>query len=486
MEYLQSLAEGYRIPDFKKLWYGTDQIDAGAQEQPSIFVQMESVLVYIQEVLLWSNTQRSAAIGSGTVLGFCYFYYSSASLTSWIMWSILVAFVVSTWINRIWPEIRVEPSPDQKADSEKFTPINPSCYSGPEVETMVKAFNAKFWALWARMVDMRAQTPGKFCCLTCSFFFVIWMIGSWVSSFTLGLSLILAMFTIPKLVQEYLKDPEAMPILQQVVQFVEPFLGMAGPEPAYDEADGSPTKEIVEPDVDTKAQTLLESSPMMIASSYLKTLQAKVNEVMQEPQTEEELMPIIDDQEDQTVLEVAAKENEEDESDDKMTVSHGQGEDSLLPSLDTIPSHEELDEESEPNSLQEDDFLPTMTKCLEAPSLIPNTPHLQINQEEGSSPLQSSQGSEVPDFSSSDDDEVQVPMSVPKESSNPVGGPLIAPEPPAGPMGDRRVPLENQAVMLSQAMREDSIPESTSSEESKDDEFELITEEELKHVDLLQ
>ncbi|TRY80601.1 hypothetical protein TCAL_03004 [Tigriopus californicus] len=476
MEYLKSLAEGYRMPDLKKLWYAMDQTDSGTKEQPSIFVQMESILVQVQEVLLWSNVHRSAAFGCGSVLGFCYFYYSSASSISWIMWSILVAFVGSTWINRIWPEIRVEPSPDQTPDAEKFTPINPSCYSGPEVETMVKAFTAKGWDLWRRMWDMRTQTPGKFCSVTCGLFLMIWMIGSWVSSFTLGLSLILAMFTIPKLVQEYLKDPEAMPIIHQIVRFMEPFLGYVGLGPTHDEIDGGQTREIAEPEVEMKAQNMLESSPMMLASSYLKTLQAKVNEVMQEPHTEEELMPIIDDQEGQTVLEAASNETEEENDDDpeeKLRPTQGQAEDSLLPSLDTIPSPEELDVESEPNSLLEEDFLPTQAICLEATNQIPNTPHLQIDQDKSSPlaipPPQSVEDSEVPDYSSSDEEEL--PMSVSKESSTTVG---------------ERAPLENQAVMLSQAMREDSIPESSSSEDSKDDEFELITEEELKNVDLLQ
>ena len=70
-----------------------------------------------------------------------YLYLSVTASTTLNLacWTALVAFVYSTWVNRIWPEIRVPIPEDERPDSESFTPMHPDCLSGPEVQRKLAA-----------------------------------------------------------------------------------------------------------------------------------------------------------------------------------------------------------------------------------------------------------------------------------------------------------------------------------------------------------
>ena len=62
MESTKQYLYGFRMPDLKKLWYGseTDDID-GIQPPPKpLLVKFEAFLVKIQELSLWTDPKNSA------------------------------------------------------------------------------------------------------------------------------------------------------------------------------------------------------------------------------------------------------------------------------------------------------------------------------------------------------------------------------------------------------------------------------------------
>eukprot|EP00095_Tigriopus_kingsejongensis_P012555 maker-scaffold1273_size51358-snap-gene-0.7 protein:Tk12555 transcript:maker-scaffold1273_size51358-snap-gene-0.7-mRNA-1 annotation:"hypothetical protein LOTGIDRAFT_237816" len=460
MEYIRSFAQNYQVPNFQRLWHGGSDAPDGTTPPPkSIYVQLESVLVQFQELLLWTDPSRSSLALVALHCFFFYLYITTNTVINLTLWALLSGFLYTTWTQTIWPEIRV------KQPDETFTQVNPSCYSGPEVEAMAQTLKDKARQALDRLKLMRSDTPGRFCLVICAILSVVAYIGSVVNTLALLYGVLMSLFIVPTVMQQYLKDPGSMPWVQAAVGKTGAFLETIGLGPTPEDVPDHGA--VIEPEVQTQVQRLLGSSAVEVATSYLHSLQAKVQEVMKEPRPEEELYP-HENAENQELLQLA---EENLEADSKLVVAEGPSEDSLLPSLDAIPSHDDVEEGSEPHSLQEeeDEFLPTVagsaiTQVARSEDQIPRTTVPFMHGLVHGNQLEEGH---VPDFSS-DEEHESLPMS---ESFH------------AKPHSLEEV-SKTQAVMLSQAMREDSIPESSSSDGSKEEEFELITEEELKNVDI--
>ncbi|XP_076329554.1 uncharacterized protein LOC143235356 isoform X2 [Tachypleus tridentatus] len=99
----------------------------------------------------------------------------SAHFYSLLALSTLAAFLYKTWVNWIWPEIRVTSSEDK--DMEEWTPVHPQVYSVPELSRYLTEWwsSCEIWLHW--YWQLRQDYPGVFCILTCSLLGFLALIG---------------------------------------------------------------------------------------------------------------------------------------------------------------------------------------------------------------------------------------------------------------------------------------------------------------------
>ena len=58
-EYTKQYMSGFRMPDWKKVWYGQDHVDAGSTTSQPLLVQFEAYLIKVQELSLWVDPKNS-------------------------------------------------------------------------------------------------------------------------------------------------------------------------------------------------------------------------------------------------------------------------------------------------------------------------------------------------------------------------------------------------------------------------------------------
>ncbi|XP_064456137.1 reticulophagy regulator 3-like isoform X2 [Ornithodoros turicata] len=100
-------------------------------------------------------------------------FYSFAAILAAII------FMYKTWVNSIWPEIRVPPAEGE--DTEQWTPVNPQVLSVPELNRYVTEWSesAKKW--FSNIIALRKTHPGLFCTLACTMFTLTAVLGRMVS-----------------------------------------------------------------------------------------------------------------------------------------------------------------------------------------------------------------------------------------------------------------------------------------------------------------
>ena len=83
----------------------------------------------------------------------------------------------NTWTDRIWPEIRVSPSPEERAEEAEpgFTPMHPDCLTAPEMAQKIESLTQNLARALERVKVFRRESPGRFClvsslaCLTLAY-----------------------------------------------------------------------------------------------------------------------------------------------------------------------------------------------------------------------------------------------------------------------------------------------------------------------------
>jgi hypothetical protein len=114
------------------------------------------------------------------------------------MWACILGFLYTTWVNKIWPEIRVE---QPLEESSSWTPIRTEVFSAPELVQFSQAAKNKFFELFNFFKDMRTNTPGRFCLLACFTFSIIGYLGAFVTALGLLYYSLVGSLTIPGLVR---------------------------------------------------------------------------------------------------------------------------------------------------------------------------------------------------------------------------------------------------------------------------------------------
>ncbi|GIY22149.1 hypothetical protein CDAR_594052 [Caerostris darwini] len=155
------------------------QQDISPSKRPNVFNSIlspfETYVVSLQSLLIWERPYLSA--GAFVTLNIFYWLIVSWNRRFLSIISIfaLALFLYKTWVNQVWPEIRVPPPEGE--DSESWTTVNPEVLSVPEISRYMNDFLNKMIILWKDVWKLRKENRGLFCALMCGFFSFLAFIG---------------------------------------------------------------------------------------------------------------------------------------------------------------------------------------------------------------------------------------------------------------------------------------------------------------------
>ena len=195
---IKKFALGFKVPDFSKLWRGSDEVDG---PPTPLVIKLEYYLVRCQELALWTDPKSSALALVVIHAVFGYLATTTNTAINLTLWALLCSFVYTTWTQRIWPEIRVE-EPETKED---WTPVHPDVYSAPEVAEILKLVKTRVWNAYIRAGELRRTNHAKFCGLSSVAFVLVAFLGSLVSTFNLMYYLVVGAFILPALIRVLVK-----------------------------------------------------------------------------------------------------------------------------------------------------------------------------------------------------------------------------------------------------------------------------------------
>lgn len=196
--YVQNLLSGYRVPDFSKLWRKSETTTDGPEPRVPLLVRLEANLVRIQELALWIDPMSSVAALALVQLVYWYLAYTSSTLLNLTAWACILGLLYTTWVNKIWPEIRVEKPLEEEST---WTPVRPEVFSAPELVRITQTARTKFDSCLVFLKDMRTSNPGRFWLVSCFAFSVVGYLGAYVTTLGLLYVTVMGSLTIPGLVR---------------------------------------------------------------------------------------------------------------------------------------------------------------------------------------------------------------------------------------------------------------------------------------------
>jgi len=215
MERVKEYLSSVKIPSYEDVKSGEyfrsflrplDQTD-----NTSYIKDFENYLVYLQEVVLWSNVGASLAWLVVSQLILYQFCLSSTPLISSTAYVCLLSYLYITWTQRIWPTIKL---PSQHTeDDEKFTSVHPDTLSAPEMENISDKIRQKCVEVYGGLWLMREEAPLMFCLSMSSFFITTAFIGTKVSTPLLIHGVALSAFALPQALLQLNKDSSISPTL---------------------------------------------------------------------------------------------------------------------------------------------------------------------------------------------------------------------------------------------------------------------------------
>ena len=215
MESAKEYLAGFRMPDLKKLWYGSDSVD-GPPPKPLI-VQFEAYLVKLQELSLWTDPKSSVL---ALVVVHAIYWYLSLTTNSTVYLLAMVAmlsFVYTTWTQRIWPEIRV---PDANPTPEpEWTPVSPDVLSAPDLVRLWNEVKAKSCQGFQWLKDLRENEQGKFCAIVSTFFVFLAYVGSRITTLGLFYYVSVGYLIVPGVLKILVKYPAVHCMLETMEEF---------------------------------------------------------------------------------------------------------------------------------------------------------------------------------------------------------------------------------------------------------------------------
>jgi len=205
-----------RVPTYAELLDGSWWAKEVKTEEVSWLVEFETRLAQAQEVALWSRPLVSLAWLIVTQ-ALVYHLTSSAVLPN-IAKILLVAFIYSTWVYRVWPAIRVPP--EHPEDAEEFTPLHPDVLSAPEMAGWVQSGKKKIGEVVQGQVVLRRERPAIFCSVSSLFCCLLAVIGMQTSTAGLLHISVFLVLTLPAILVRASKVPVIAPWLDFGADFL--------------------------------------------------------------------------------------------------------------------------------------------------------------------------------------------------------------------------------------------------------------------------
>ncbi|XP_075537999.1 reticulophagy regulator 3 isoform X5 [Dermacentor variabilis] len=150
----------------------------------------EAHLISIQSLLIWERPYVSATAFVAVNCLFWLVVSCSRRFYSFVALIAAVVFMYKTWVNSIWPEIRVPPPEGE--DNEQWTPVHPQVFSVPELSRYITDWSESVRKWVANVILLRKTNPGLFCILASSTFAITAVLGRMVSGVLILYSLLMA------------------------------------------------------------------------------------------------------------------------------------------------------------------------------------------------------------------------------------------------------------------------------------------------------
>jgi hypothetical protein len=180
--------------------------------QNSSYIQdFESSLVYLQEVVLWTDKTRSLCWLAASQLLLYQFIGASTPVLSSTAYVCLLSYLYITWTQQVWPAIKLQPEHSQ--DEEKWTPMSPDTLSAPEMETLMLRGKRRTAEIYHGLWLLRAEYPLRFCITMSVFFSSLALLGARISTPLFMHSLALSLFSLPPLLIHLSRNKRIEPYL---------------------------------------------------------------------------------------------------------------------------------------------------------------------------------------------------------------------------------------------------------------------------------
>ncbi|XP_037502185.1 reticulophagy regulator 3 isoform X1 [Rhipicephalus sanguineus] len=150
----------------------------------------EAHLITIQSLLIWERPYVSATAFVAVNCLFWLVVSCSRRFYSFVALIAAVTFMYKTWVDKIWPEIRV-PIPEGE-DNEQWTPVHPQVFSVPELSRYITDWSESIRKWVANVILLRKTNPGLFCILASSTFAMTAVLGRMMSGVLILYSLLMA------------------------------------------------------------------------------------------------------------------------------------------------------------------------------------------------------------------------------------------------------------------------------------------------------
>lgn len=306
MERVKDYLVGIQVPSYSQIKSGEyfrKFLQTPESPSSSYIKDFESSLVYIQEVLLWTDRTTSLTWLVISQLFLYQFCLADTPIISSTAYVCLLSYLYITWTQRVWPTIKV-PS-DHTQDTERWTPLSPDTLSAPELETIVSKIKLRTAEIYSGLLLLRVEYPLRFSIIMSVFFSSLALLGTRISTPLFMHSLALSLFCLPTLLIHLSRNKS-----------LEPSLLLAG--------------------------------EILVSLTNLAVYRGK----SAPPQENVELEEFLPEQSSETLasLDIHTKPNIDKEPEDSLSMSLGTD---LC-----IPSHEEVDQPSRPSLDLDADLIP--------------------------------------------------------------------------------------------------------------------------------
>ncbi|XP_050418625.2 reticulophagy regulator 3 [Patella vulgata] len=175
---------------------------------------VEPMVMSLQSLLVWEDPKKSALLFTAVHISFWFLAYISSKFYFLISVSLLVIVFVDTWKKKIWPEIRVPPPVPE--DEDDWTPVHTRLLSTPEISHHIAQALSFIQVTLRKWRLFRRNHPQKFSFFTCSFFTTLYLVSRCISGLTLSYTLVMSILLWPCVVYHDL--------FKKVYLYMEPLL----------------------------------------------------------------------------------------------------------------------------------------------------------------------------------------------------------------------------------------------------------------------